>query len=135
MGRDAFFTTGLEKRFAFATQASSDIQEFGGVDVTTQADIDYGHYRHAWNFARDGEAILAKLTEMVDPEKTEFLPNFAEFPKSLEGTHAVDNWLHDRRRRLYEWIGSDLYTYTLGCLIYHQLLYCPDLEARYHPDW
>ena len=133
MGRDAFFSTGLERRFTFAVQESSDIRYFGGVNVTTADDLNHGNYRHTWSAERDCKDILITLQSyLVGTSLT--VPDFSAFSADLEGTHALRLWLHNREKVYCEWLGGKkYYAFELGCVIYHQLKYAPTLEAHYEP--
>lgn len=132
MGRYAFFSTDFEYKFAFATQESSDIRLFGGVVTTTKQDLNMGKYGHMWEYDKDLQTILKTLQHYVsDTDLT--LPDFTQFEGSLDGTHKLRNYLDDNARTLYDWIGSDMNAYILGCLIYHQLTYEHTLHVGYEP--
>jgi hypothetical protein len=139
MGRWAFFNTGLEYKFVFSVQSSEDILRFGGwlrLAITTREDdserqYDGGLFDSAspvvkWSAPEDGERILEKLREM---EAALGLPacDFAKFRADLEGTYTLKNTLFDQTTEDAE--AQALY--VLGCLIYHQLLYMPALQANF----
>ncbi len=130
MGRYAFFSTGFEYKFGFGVQPSSDIRCFGGVVCTSPAQYECGYFGHSWNMEKDGEEILYLLTKEAD-EESGVLPKFSEFPKDLSGTNLLWRWLYDNRQMIHKGISMQIDTFKLGCLIYHQLLYTPDLIARY----
>jgi hypothetical protein len=130
MGRYAFFSTGLEYKFGFATQESSDIRLFGGVITTTKQDLKFGKFSHLWNLQKDGPYILDRLKEIIADTDIQ-LPDFAKFSPNLDGTHDLRVWFCDNGRKLYEWLSSECDEFELGCLIYHQLLYEPDLSVGY----
>lgn len=121
MGRYAFFNTGFEYKFTFAVQPSEDILKFGGTP-----DFSYeGDHKHSWCIV-DRKRILDRLRDI---EITLGLPemNFEPYEKKLEGTQKLRHDLWD--------IGvSDmtlLATYSIGCIIYHQLLYELELNCTY----
>lgn len=127
MGRDIFFNTGMEKRFAFGVQPSSDIRLFGGVIPPPKTLDDVrSYYMHAWSAEKDSAYILNELQQY-----TPTLPDFTEFPASLKGTWKLSHWLDDNRRKLYSDMSDNFFTFQLGCLIYHQLSYMPELYAEY----
>jgi hypothetical protein len=118
MGRYAFFNTGLEYKFTFALQKSSDILKFGGMP-------DSKEYSHRWS-RNDQTMILGRVRDMEDvlglPEM-----KFELYEKTLDGTHTL-------RHDLWDIVVADaelFSTYSLGCLIYHQLLYTEGLTCRY----
>ncbi len=123
MGRYAFFNTGLEYKFGFGIQNSEDIFRFGGCGNI------HGRYNndnpyHEWD-ASDKEYIKQNLEELE--AMLNLLPcPFERFEKTLNGTYDLRYSLdsdHDNRTLFYQ--------YILGCLIYHQLLYTPNLRATY----
>lgn len=130
MGRYAFFSTGLEYKFVFATQESSDIRMFGGVMTTRKEDIDCGKFSHLWNRDKDGPYALDQLNTLIAGTDIS-LPDFSTFSFDLDGTHTLRYWLYEHERTLYRQLSSDCHAFTLGCLLYHQLLYEPKLYVRY----
>jgi hypothetical protein len=71
MGRDAFFNTGLERRFAFRVQSSYDMQEFGGKNTSTQEYMErYGKFSHTWNAETDMPYIHMKLQKYLEDSDT-----------------------------------------------------------------
>ncbi len=142
MGRYAFFNTGLEYKFVFATQDSKDILQFGGwfrltgtppgVDVQYQTDT--GRFNNSWtenptvkwSAAEDGPRILEKIRSM---EHILGYPEcyFNAISADLDGTHELKDLVSKQR-------SHDIaahFRYILGCLIYHQLLYTPVLQAHF----
>jgi hypothetical protein len=131
MGRDAYFNTGLERRFAFAVQYSSDVRFFGGVNITTEEDLKHEFYRHAWSADRDSNDILIALRSYLSDTGL-VLPDFTAFSSNLEGTHKLRNWMHTRSDVYIERMGAkEYYAFELGCVIYHQLKYMPELTVKY----
>ena len=104
MGRYAFFNTGLEYKFKFGSQDSIDITGFGGeiIEETT----------HKWT-ETDKVYILEKLDGLTI--------DFDKYEKDIYGTYDLEEFLTNRIH----------YTYLLGCLIYHQLLYTDELICEY----
>lgn len=132
MGRYAFFNTGLEYKFGFGCQNSSNILVFGGLDncrgLVTSYLFDEENYEepyHEWS-QNDKEKIMKRLTRIADMIG-EALVNFDSFEKNLDGTHKLRNVICDS----FEQMNEDHYLYLLGCLIYHQLLYTEKLTCRY----
>jgi hypothetical protein len=121
MGRYAFFNTDYEYKFSFAVQPSQDIWEFGG-----QTNMNPGQDPvHSWS-AKDLPQIKTQLENM---EKDYGWPeiNWSQFQLNLEGSHQlreeIDSYLG--------YVDPKECLYRLGCLIYHQLQYEPQLEASY----
>ncbi len=120
MGRYAFFNTGFEYKFTFAVQPSEDILKFGGTPEFAYE----GDHKHTWTI-KDREPLLNRLRDL---EISLGLPelHFEPYEKTLEGTQKLRHDLWDIV------VGGELLpTYTLGCLIYHQLLYKLDLNCIY----
>jgi hypothetical protein len=132
MGRYAFFSTGLEYKFGFATQESSDIRMFGGVITTSKQDLQLGKYSHEWDYEKDFKYIIAKLRDIIDGTEIN-LPDFTGYEPCLEGTFALRQHLDSNSRLYWEWLGRDSYLFELGCLIYHQLTYEHKLNVGYEP--
>lgn len=132
MGRYAFFSTGLEYKFGFTTQDSSDMRMFGGIIITDANDLKLGKYRHRWDYEKDAKNILKSLYEYVSDTDV-IVPDFTTFESNINGTHELSNWLRAHRRTYYDWLSNDVNTFTLGCLIYHQLLYDTLLTVGYDP--
>ena len=131
MGRYAFFSTGLERKFAFGIQDSADIRLFGGVNATTAEDISMGNYRHTWSADRDSSEALRVLQSYASDSVQ--LPDFGTFEGTVEGTYMLRNWLYSHISEYYKSLGESYYTFELGCCIYHQLTYEPELTAGYEP--
>ena len=142
MGRYAFFNTGLEYKFVFATQDSEDILQFGGwfrlavpppgVDVQYQPDT--GRFNNSWtenpivkwSAAENGPQILEKLRQI---EHTLGYPecDFNAVSADLDGTHELKDTLYGKKPHNI----TAHFRYILGCLIYHQLLYTPVLQVHF----
>lgn len=125
MGRYAFFSTGLEYKFSFAVQASQDIWEFGG-EQDFEGFHETGDAHHSWSAATDAPEILEQLRKI---EQEEGYPElvFSQFPLDSKGTWKM-------REALSEYLSrndADHCFYELGCVIYHQLLYEPELSVEY----
>ncbi len=125
MGRYAFFTTNLEYKFRFGVQESSDIRRFGGVG--SYENVKEGYLTHSWGQS-DKETIETELKELLNWLGEEPV-DFSKYEKNIEGTWALRSELYDLYRRDH----SEEITarYILGCLLYHQLLYCETLSADY----
>ena len=121
MGRYAFFNTGYEYKFVFGVQESKDILKFGG----TYAGEGEGYYIHTWT-QEEAFSILDQLRGLEDllglPEF-----EFEKLEKNLNGTYKTI-------QALWEYLDLDSVDhclYQLGCVIYHQLLYEPNLRADF----
>lgn len=122
MGRWAFFNTGFEYKFAFATQSSADITTFGGQD--DGRDDERGYYFWSWSACCDAERCLRNLRRMEKDYGWKPL-DFDVWGKTEDGTR--DLWVN-----LCDSISGDAANrYILGCLIYHQLTYCKELSCHY----
>lgn len=122
MGRWAYFNTGVDYKFAFASQPTGDILKFSGQDITEED----GEYRHMWVRKFDLETVRA-LLQMTSEMYVE--PKWESYEQTKEGTEL----LHQDLYNTLDTDGADetVYRYILGCLIYHQLLYTPVLVANY----
>ena len=58
------------------------------------------------------------------------IPRFNEIEKTLEETYLVDEYIVVNRE-IEDKLGEKYYTFLLGCIIYHQLLYMPRLTVEY----
>lgn len=119
MGRYAFFSTDYEYKFWFAIQSSEDIWEFGGEEINE--DIP----EHRWTSA-DLEYIKAKLIVCARDNGIS-LPEFENYKKSIHGTYEIEQMIENQKckdEKVSAWC-------SLGCIIYHQLLWNPELTARY----
>lgn len=122
MGRYAFFSTGYEYKFSFAVQPSQDIWEFGG---QTFKDADEEDPVHKWT-SKDLPQMKEQLKTMEEDNEWPQL-DWSQFEATREGTDAM-------REEIDSYLGYDDQKeclYRLGCLIYHQLQYEPELEATY----
>ena len=117
MGRYAFFNTDFEYKFSFGIQDSSDILQFSGdyddkeIVIWTQNDMIY-------------------IIDELDHFPYE-LPEFEKFEKTIHGTYEL--WWHIRDKNKNTDNYELLSRFTLGCLIYHQLSYEPNLSV--HFEW
>ena len=120
MGRYAFFNTGFEYKFTFAVQESHDILTFGG-----NYNMDDDDPGIEWVADEDLTGILEKLREIEEGHAIDF----EKFSKDLDGTHDLMDHLRDLSKETVD--GVVHARYRLGCLIYHQLLYTPELSADF----
>jgi hypothetical protein len=119
MGRYAFFNTGVEYKFVFAKQCSSDMMKFGGT-------ANNGRYEdesmNSWT-KEDIPKIKIELDQYEEAYGLEKLETIiSKFENNTKGTYELKNYLFDK---------SNIYTYILGCIIYHQLQYVDVLEVNY----
>ena len=124
MGRYAFFNTGFEYKFAFAVQQSEDIMKFGGKGNIYGEDAPY----HEWNAEKDMVFILNRLSD-IESAYNYTRPDFEKFSKDTDGTYELGNSIYDLNKHIS--LCKEFYCYLLGCIIYHQLMYEPDLSATY----
>lgn len=125
MGRYACFNTGFEYKFVFGTQPSEDIQEFYGKAKLDNEDrkLD-ATAKHAWSEV-DMPSILTVLRKFE--ELYDLCPiDFSTFETNVKGTYALYYDTYSVPRTL-----ERIHYYKLGCLIYHQLQYQPNLTASY----
>jgi len=116
MGRHAFFNTGFEYKFVFAVQNSGDILAYGGWFNNS---IDDPIVK--WIATESSDAILTTLRQMEHDAGWSAM-EFADYPTNIDGTV--------RLRKVLGWKEHDSYAlYRLGCFIYHQLLYQPELSC------
>ena len=127
MGRYAFFNTGLEYKFVFACQESTDMQMFGGEQAEPK---DVGYYAHEWDAEIDLPFIRRRLERFVNGAGIA-LPDFEQYDRSESGTYALRRTLDEKEDEYIDIFYKEFYTYRLGCLIYHQLLYMPKLTVNY----
>lgn len=113
MGRYAFFTTGIEYKFKFGIQSSSDMLDFEGLSYYGTDD---DRMIHIWK-KTDEVKIKQKLYDFFQNEI-----DLTKFQKNIDGTS-------DLREHL-ETITDD-YTMILGYMIYHQLQYVDELRVDY----
>jgi hypothetical protein len=127
MGRYVFFNTGVEYKFVFALQPSSDIVDFGGSEEGTDGE----NFFHEWT-TLDLPFIRTKLQQLEEYHGFEKPPlDLSKYKKSPEGTSKLHLDLDDIKPP-YGW--SELtHQYVLGMLIAHQLSYKSPLEAKYEP--
>lgn len=132
MGRYAFFNTRYEYKFAFGIQSSFDIELFAGEDKTKYTDegIPEGYGERIWT-QKDKDYIYEKLQELADEDGYE-IPQFTEIEKTLEGTYMIEEYIKVKGG-ISNTIGikEQYYTFRLGCIIYHQLLYTDILTVEY----
>lgn len=122
MGRWAFFNTGVEYKFAFATQPSGDILQFSGIDITEEE----GEWRHMWVRKWHLESVRALLS---NHRRTFPEPTWDSYEDTQKGSQSL---LSDLRSTLVtESCDESIHRYILGCIIYHQLRYTPVLTVTY----
>ena len=133
MGRFAQFNTGFEYKFTFGVQSSLDLTLFGGVGK-----IDHDRLKGVWkwttnddmsNFDDDAVRILQRLRELE--EKGYILPKFYKYDKNVEGTHNLYMNESFGKEFIKKIDLGDLNEFRIGCLIYHQLLYEPNLSVTF----
>jgi hypothetical protein len=124
MGRWVYFNTGVEYKFAFATQSSADITLFGGQD--DGEDEAHGYYFWSWSACCDEERCLRNIRRMERDNGWGAL-DFDQWDKNEEGSMKLRNEIYD----LITGNEETRFRYILGCLIYHQLLWCRELSCHY----
>jgi hypothetical protein len=120
MGRYAFFNTTLEYKFAFAVQPSSDMLMFGGSEMETKDEEDFGH-----SWTKDDLPEILETLEIISKFCCIPLPNFETYEKNLEGTQTMRNEIDKKIKEPLD------YRFLLGCIIYHQLTYMDPLTVNY----
>lgn len=133
MGRYAQFNTGFEYKFTFGVQSSLDVTLFGG-----RGKIDHDRLTGIWqwstnddmtNFDDDCITILRRLREFEDKGYT--IPKFHHYEKNVKGTR--DMYVNEKfgKDTITKIDVGDLGEFRMGCLIYHQLLYQPNLSVTF----
>jgi hypothetical protein len=128
MGRYAYFSSGVHYKFWFGVQSSEDITRFYGEgDVIIDDDCGDSHI-HRWEAQYDRERILKKLEKLR--KENNCLPevDWKKYNLNEEGTTALKLQLlpeNDQEQLELKAL------YTLGCVIYHQLLYNEVLSCDY----
>lgn len=126
MGRYAFFSTGFEYKFWFGIQGSAQIQWFGG--YVSLEDWNTDEFEHTWEAEDDAAVALGEIRKLEVEHKIPAI-DFEPFEKSLDGTHALRNFL---RNHIPNTINENTQAlYMLGCIIYHQITYTPKLTVTY----
>jgi len=125
MGRYANFNTGLEYKFSFGIQPSEDITTFGGTVEELEEDDIHQLRFHTWS-REDRDKVWRELSDF----EGFIIPNFDSYEMGMEGTNEI-------YRDVFNLNTDDASKYNLlsrfclGCLIYHQLLYCNELSCFY----
>lgn len=133
MGRHARFSTTFEYKFAFGIQPSSDITIFGGKgndeEDEENGDEDYKQFRslyscQSWS-REDKDHIMRELSKF----EGFIMPDFEKYTMDTDGTYEIYKDVFDINNEIND--KQMMYTFCLGCLIYHQLLYCTELSCYY----
>jgi hypothetical protein len=127
MGRWAYFNTGLEYKFSFGSQESSDILDFGGISSEFQRVNEDEYYYIPTDVTWSAEELPTINEILEELEKAEGIQrtSFEKFPFTLDGTNDLYTFLCDQ--------GNISSKYRLGLLIYHQLQYETILNASF--EW
>lgn len=137
MGRWAFFSTGYEYKFWFATQSSADIRLFGGTPlVPPHANMANSNLYHVWTSAEDvWDHLIAQYLADASGAARAWA---SKFPLTLEGTEQMrlgfERGAAAPIAAAKAALGGGVPEpkVLLGLLIWHQLQYCPEgLYARY----
>ena len=134
MSRYARFNTTFEYKFAFGIQPTSDITIFGGKgdegDEGDEGDNeDYNQFRslyncHSWS-REDKDHIMKEFSNF----EGFIMPDFEKYTMDTDGTYQIYKDVFDLNNEINDKLM--MYTFCLGCLIYHQLLYCTELSCYY----
>ena len=119
MGRYAFFSTGLEYKFRFIIQPSSDMLQFNGISYNGP---DEGSLIHKWEKKTD-EKLIKKQLE--DYHYNDINIDLTKFENNLNGTHDLKYYLGNIKEI------CDNHEFILGYLIYHQLQYVDILSVEF----
>jgi hypothetical protein len=132
MGRYAFFSTGIEYKFAFAIQDSSDIFEFGGYVSTRDPE------EIVWIAEKDTEYVKKRLNDGSSP-----MLDLTKYEKTTDGYYAYMSDIREQLRTsmdIQDHYDTDqehidavepYYLLVLGHSIYFQLHMVPILYASY----
>jgi hypothetical protein len=134
MGRWAYFSTGLEYKFWFGLQSSSDILEFYGKENNEFDDEYRGTKYVSWN-----SSVKENIKNDLDIMKNEhsFIQDISwdSFEENLEGTtklyHSFCENNNNNHTEEQDEISSK---YLLGFLIYHQLTYTENLSCEFEVE-
>lgn len=119
MGRYAFFSTGLEYKFRFIIQPSSDMLQFNGISYYGS---DEDSLIHKWEKKTD-EKLIKKQLE--DYNYKDINIDLNKFENNIKGTYDLKDHL-DNIKEI-----SDDHEFKLGYLIYHQLQYVDILSVTF----
>ncbi len=116
MGRYLYFNTGFQYKFGFGIQNSIDMYDYGN---------DHGE-DHVWT-EYDKNSIVKDLEDykILGYE----IPVFENYEKNVHGTWEL---YCDRIKKdgVLNREDEQMYRVLLACVIYHQLLYCPQLIGK-----
>ncbi len=122
--KHAFFSTGFEYIFRPGRQDIVDIAAWGG---TGTLDLESNSGFHTWT-VEDIPFLLTLLFKYSEEHEVGPVPTFSSYPKTVAGTANLALRLKERPEIRF----GCHWSYFLGCLLYHQLLYCSiPLKARY----
>lgn len=125
MGRYAFFSTGVEYKFAFGIQGSIDMMKFGGKGNLFGNSEENGAY-HEW-IEKEIPYIQRRLTALEQELCLQPFP-MDRYEKSMNGTQEM---IYELEKEISKMDGELQALYVLGCLIYHQLTYTEKLRVHY----
>ena len=129
MSRLAKFNTGYEYKFTFGAQSYQDLTHFGGHGDITKGIWNWSTNNDMYNFDDDAIFVLQRLREFE--EKGYVIPKFYKYEKNVKGTFNM--YLNESFGR--DIMGkidfNDLNRFRLGCVIYHQSLYQPNLTVTF----
>jgi hypothetical protein len=118
MGRYAFFSTGIEYKFRFAEQCSSDITKFKG---KLYSGSDEDNMVHRWIKSED-EPLIKEILKIFSENLGLDEIDITQFSKDIDGTHQLKYHLLEL---------TNNYTFILGYIIYHQLQYVDNLSVNF----
>ena len=118
MGRYAFFSTGVEYKFRFAEQCSSDMTKFKGkLYDGSDEDTMINHW-----IKTEDEPLIKEILKTFSENLGLDDIDMSQFSKDVHGTYDL--------RFHIEKFTKD-YTFILGYMIYHQLQYDENLEVKF----
>ena len=118
MGRFAFFSTGIEYKFRFGEQCSSDMTKFKG-KLYNGSDEDNMVQR--WVKSED-EPLIKEILKVFSLNLGLDEIDINSFSKDIDGTYKLRYHLEKL---------TDNYTFILGYIIYHQLQYVDNLSVNF----
>jgi hypothetical protein len=127
MGRYAFFSTGFEYKFGFGFQGSEDMTTFGGEEKSYSDE----EQAHSWT-EEDKPTVLEELQDILDfhGSDADLQKLIVGFPANLKGTSELSSAIYHQFEKAI--VSESLFfRFCLGCLIYHQLIYEPNLDVQY----
>lgn len=118
MGRYAFFSTGIEYKFRFGDQCSSDMTKFKGKSYNGS---DEDSMIHRW-IKNEDEPLIKEILKIFQINLGLDDIDITQFSKDVNGTYQLRYHIEKL---------TNNYTFILGYMIYHQLQYVDNLSVDF----